>query len=111
LEELERINGIYFCDEDDTFIDVCEKVLAEDKQLWPAYLKMNATENMNGPLFKKKKGKNIIYPGGSGFKDPFQKGVSRRSLEKFLRSSRTITSLPCMTTLQLHQWLQFVSLR
>ena len=88
LEELERINGIYFCDEDDTFIDVCEKVLAEDKQLWPAYLKMNATEYMNGPLFKKKKGKNIIYPGGSGFKDPFQKGVSRRSLEKFAKDKR-----------------------
>ena len=88
LEELEQVNGVYFCDDNDTFIDVCENVLAEDKQLWPAYYQFNHTEFMNGHMFKQKKGKNYKYPGGFGFKNPFQKGVSRRSLEKFNEDMR-----------------------
>ena len=81
LDSLDDVDGLYHCENGDTFKSVC-MAIGLDKSLWPRYYDFVHQEYMGGELFKNAK----KYPGGSGFSNPFRKGVKRPSrFEKGLR--------------------------
>lgn len=70
----------YYTVAGDTFKDVCRNV-GLDKAQWKAYYRWVHSQFMRGDAFLKRNPDDTFkYPGGIGFKDPFQKGVKQTPL-------------------------------
>ena len=72
LERLEKVDGVYFVQDGESFKQVCNAI-GLDRSLWERYYDFVHQEYMCGELFKNKK----KYPGGAGFNNPFRKGVKK----------------------------------